>query len=111
MRRVPKVLIFIIKPSPPAGSPLSRRRWMEENGDGPEKGYSRHRTADAGQVPVPSLFRAVPGTSSGPVPGASSRRLATILWHMLKRKQKYRYDVPIQKHREFEAFEGQTEAA
>jgi transposase len=42
---------------------------------------------------------------------AVMRRLTTILWHMLKRKQRYRYDVPIQKHQEFEAFEGQTEAA
>jgi len=25
---------------------------------------------------------------------------------MLKKKQKYRYDSPIQKHQEFEAFEG-----
>ena len=39
---------------------------------------------------------------------AVMRRLATILWHMLKRKQKYRYDSPIQKHKEFEAFEGAT---
>ncbi len=37
---------------------------------------------------------------------AVMRRLATILWHMLKRKQKYRYDSPIKKHQEFEAFEG-----
>jgi len=42
---------------------------------------------------------------------AVMRRLATILWHMLKRKQRYRYDGPIKKHREFERFEGQTEAA
>ena len=42
---------------------------------------------------------------------AVMRRLATILWHMLKRKQKYRYESPIKKHKEFEAFEGQTEAA
>jgi transposase len=42
---------------------------------------------------------------------AVMRRLATILWHMLKRKQKYRYDGPIKKHQEFERFEGQTEAA
>ena len=39
------------------------------------------------------------------------RRLATILWHMLKKKQKYRYDSPIKKHQEFEAFEGTAEAA
>lgn len=37
---------------------------------------------------------------------AVMRRLATILWHMLKKKQKYRYDSPIKKHQEFEAFEG-----
>lgn len=37
---------------------------------------------------------------------AVMRRLATILWHMLKRKQTYRYDSPIKKHQEFEAFEG-----
>jgi transposase len=37
---------------------------------------------------------------------AVMRRLATILWHMLKRKQKYRYESPIKKHQEFEAFEG-----
>jgi len=39
---------------------------------------------------------------------AVMRRLATILWHMLKRKQKYRYDWPIKKHQEFEAFGGAT---
>jgi len=39
---------------------------------------------------------------------AVMRRLATILWHMLKRKQRYRYDSPIKKHQEFEAFEGST---
>jgi transposase len=42
---------------------------------------------------------------------AVMRRLATIMWHMLKRKQKYRYESPIKKHREFEAFEGAVEAA
>jgi transposase len=42
---------------------------------------------------------------------AVMRRLATIMWHMLKRKQKYRYELPIKKHREFEAFEGPLEAA
>ena len=40
---------------------------------------------------------------------AVMRRLATIIWHMLKRKQKYRYDSPIKKHQEFEAFEGKAE--
>ena len=39
---------------------------------------------------------------------AVMRRLATILWHMLQRKQKYRYDAPIKKHQEFVAFEGPT---
>ena len=42
---------------------------------------------------------------------AVMRRLTTIIWHMLKKKQKYRYDSPIKKHREFEAFEGKPEAA
>jgi transposase len=37
---------------------------------------------------------------------AVMRRLATVFWHMLKKKQKYRYDSPIKKHPEFEAFEG-----
>jgi transposase len=36
---------------------------------------------------------------------AVMRRLATILWHMLKKKEKYRYEPPIKKHQEFEAFE------
>lgn len=36
---------------------------------------------------------------------AVMRRLVTIIWHMLK-KQKYRYNSPIKKHQEFEAFEG-----
>lgn len=42
---------------------------------------------------------------------AVMRRLATILWHMLKRKQKYRYESPIKKHQEFEAFGGEPAAA
>lgn len=42
---------------------------------------------------------------------AVMRRLATIMWHMLKKKQKYRYESPIKKHREFEEFEGVVEAA
>jgi hypothetical protein len=29
---------------------------------------------------------------------------------MLKKEQKYRYDSPIKKQREFEAFEGKAEA-
>jgi transposase len=37
---------------------------------------------------------------------AVMRRLATILWHMLAKKQKYRYDSPIKKHQEFVAYEG-----
>ena len=39
---------------------------------------------------------------------AVMRRLATILWHMLTKRQKYRYDSPIKKHQEFEAYEGST---
>jgi transposase len=42
---------------------------------------------------------------------AVMRRLVTILWHMLKKKQKYRYDAPIKKHQEFVEFEGTAEAA
>jgi len=41
---------------------------------------------------------------------AVMRRLTTILWHMLKRKEKYRYESPIKKHQEFMAFEGKTDA-
>ena len=37
---------------------------------------------------------------------AVMRRLVTILWHMLKKKQKYRYDSPIKKHQEIETLEG-----
>jgi transposase len=37
---------------------------------------------------------------------AVMRRLVTIIWHMLKKRQRYRYDSPIKKHKEFEAFEG-----
>ncbi len=37
---------------------------------------------------------------------AVMRRLATILWHMLKKKQKYRYDSPIKKHKETGTLEG-----
>ena len=37
---------------------------------------------------------------------AVMRRLVTIIWHMLTKKQKYHYDSPIKKHKEFEAFEG-----
>ncbi|MGA2617762.1 MAG: IS110 family transposase [Thermoguttaceae bacterium] len=42
---------------------------------------------------------------------AVMRRMVTIIWHMLKKKQRYHYDSPIKKHREFEAFEGKPEAA
>jgi transposase len=42
---------------------------------------------------------------------AVMRRLTTIIWHMLKRKQEYRYGSPIKKHREFEAFETAVEPA
>ena len=38
------------------------------------------------------------------------RALGNNLWHMLKKKQKYRYDPPIKKHEEFEALRA-TEAA
>jgi transposase len=37
---------------------------------------------------------------------AVMRRLATILWHMLKKKQTYRYDSLIKRHQEFVVFEG-----
>jgi hypothetical protein len=37
---------------------------------------------------------------------AAMRRLATIPWHVLNKKQKYRYEPLIRKHKEFEAFEG-----
>jgi len=37
---------------------------------------------------------------------AVMRRLAVILWHMLKKRQRYRYDPPIKKHQEFLAYEG-----
>jgi len=39
---------------------------------------------------------------------AVMRRVTTILWHMLKKKEKYRYDSAIQKHEEFEAFDGRA---
>ena len=42
---------------------------------------------------------------------AVMRRMATIIWHMLKKKQKYRYESPIKKHQEFEEFSGEAEAA
>ena len=42
---------------------------------------------------------------------AVMRRLTTILWHMLTKKQKYRYDSPIKRHQEFEAFAGPAEAS
>ena len=42
---------------------------------------------------------------------AAMRRMTTIMWRMLKKKQKYRYDPPLKKHQEFEAFETTTEAA
>jgi transposase len=41
---------------------------------------------------------------------AVMRRLVTIFWHMLTKKQKYRYESLVKKHHEFEAFEG-AEAA
>jgi transposase len=42
---------------------------------------------------------------------AVMRRMATIIWHMLKKKRKYRYESPIKKHREFEQFSGEVQAA
>ena len=42
---------------------------------------------------------------------AAMRRMATILWHMLKKKQKYEYATPIKKHKEFEAFSGEVQPA
>ena len=36
---------------------------------------------------------------------AVMRRIVTILWHMLKKKQRYRYDSLIKKHQEFTAYE------
>ena len=42
---------------------------------------------------------------------AAMRRMATILWHMLKKKQKYEYATPIKKHKEFEAFSGEVRPA
>jgi transposase len=42
---------------------------------------------------------------------AVMRRMTTILWHMLKKKQRYRYDSTLKKHQEFLAFEGAGEAA
>jgi len=42
---------------------------------------------------------------------AVMRRMTTILWHMLKKKQKYRYDSTLKKHQEFVEFEGAAEAA
>ncbi len=53
--------------------------------------------------------RAAGGAKIGRV--AVMRRLTTILWHMLKRKEKYRYESPIKKHQEFEAFEGNADVA
>jgi transposase len=42
---------------------------------------------------------------------AVMRRMATIMWHMLTKKQKYRYELPIKKHQEFAEFEGAAGAA
>lgn len=41
---------------------------------------------------------------------AVMRRLATILWHMLKKRQRYRYESPIKRHQEFEAYAGAAPA-
>jgi len=37
---------------------------------------------------------------------AVMRRMVTIIWHMLKKKQRYHYELSLKKHKEFEAFEG-----
>ena len=42
---------------------------------------------------------------------AVMRRIATIIWHMIKKKQKYQYESPIKKHKEFEEFSGEVQAA
>ena len=42
---------------------------------------------------------------------AVMRRMVTIIWHMLKKKQKYHYELSLKKHREFEAFGGEPRAA
>jgi transposase len=42
---------------------------------------------------------------------AVMRRMATIIWHMIKKKRKYEYESPIKKHREFEQFNGEPQAA
>lgn len=39
---------------------------------------------------------------------AVMRRLATILWHMLKKQQKYRYEPLTRKYEEFEEFGGEA---
>jgi transposase len=39
---------------------------------------------------------------------AVMRRMVTIIWQMLKKKQRYRYELSLKKHQEFEAFEGAT---
>jgi len=39
---------------------------------------------------------------------AVMRRMVTILWHMLKKKQRYHYELLLKKHQEFVAFEGST---
>jgi len=39
---------------------------------------------------------------------AVMRRMVTIIWHMLKRRERYRYELSLKKHKEFEAFEGTT---
>jgi hypothetical protein len=39
---------------------------------------------------------------------AVMRRMVTIIWHMLKSRQRYRYELSLKKHKEFEPFEGTT---
>jgi transposase len=42
---------------------------------------------------------------------AVMRRMTTIMWHMLKKQQKYRYDSTLKKHQEFVEYEGTAEGA
>ena len=38
---------------------------------------------------------------------AAMRRMATIIWHMVKKNRRYEYANPIKKHQEFEQFSGE----
>lgn len=42
---------------------------------------------------------------------AVMRRMVTIIWHMLKKQQKYHYELPLEKHQAFEAFAGEPAPA